>query len=344
MHNIQEYTALTDQNLYYETAWKGLVIEGADASDFLNRLLSLRISSLELGQSSLAFLLDHRGSVREAFYLIRTHQDRFIAVSETGAESLYEALDFYFFAESLSLTVAANQTYIYMSALHELPQTVQFNLYPIDFLGRGNEALICLSESECKRFFSESEPFSFPTLQLNSAEFDALRIAWGAAHPQREYLKQSPLNVSLKGVSEGKGCYPGQEVIERTIAIGKPARKTIPLIIKSSFSTLESLVKLFQSLTTLKLMGQSLNEVDSNQTQIKEMKEIGLLSSLSSLPTRIAEQAEFETHNREAPSYLLALGQVKFGFDPTLSIALLLDDPNLALDDIVIQTRSVPTK
>ncbi|NDG86203.1 MAG: hypothetical protein EBX52_14335, partial [Proteobacteria bacterium] len=38
--------------------------------------------------------------------------------------------------------------------------------------------------------------------------------------------KTNPLEVNLRhAISDQKGCYPGQEVIEKIIAIGSPARK-----------------------------------------------------------------------------------------------------------------------
>ena len=38
----------------------------------------------------------------------------------------------------------------------------------------------------------------------------------------------TPLDASgADGLTDGKGCYPGQEVIERTIALGRPARALV---------------------------------------------------------------------------------------------------------------------
>ncbi|MEE2644469.1 MAG: hypothetical protein VYD19_06005, partial [Myxococcota bacterium] len=39
----------------------------------------------------------------------------------------------------------------------------------------------------------------------------------------------SPLDWGIDGISEGKGCYPGQEVIERSIALGRAAREPVHL-------------------------------------------------------------------------------------------------------------------
>ena len=36
----------------------------------------------------------------------------------------------------------------------------------------------------------------------------------------------------MNGIVQQKGCYPGQEVIERTIALGRPARKIVSVSMK----------------------------------------------------------------------------------------------------------------
>ncbi len=63
-----------------------------------------------------------------------------------------------------------------------------------------------------------------------SKAFESHRVRLGAPAAPREYQgRYCPLDVGLAGISEQKGCYPGQEVIERTIALGRPARALIHL-------------------------------------------------------------------------------------------------------------------
>ena len=43
----------------------------------------------------------------------------------------------------------------------------------------------------------------------------------------------TPLDVGcMGGIVQQKGCYPGQEVIERTIALGRPAKKLVSVSMK----------------------------------------------------------------------------------------------------------------
>ena len=60
-------------------------------------------------------------------------------------------------------------------------------------------------------------------------DFERLRIQHGIAVAPFEWNERyTPLDVNGRvGIVEQKGCYPGQEVIERTIAIGRPARRLV---------------------------------------------------------------------------------------------------------------------
>ena len=69
--------------------------------------------------------------------------------------------------------------------------------------------------------------------ELTSQDLEALRVERGAPRVGFEYTSRyTPLDIEgerLAGVSESKGCYPGQEVIERTLALGKPSRVLVRL-------------------------------------------------------------------------------------------------------------------
>ena len=56
---------------------------------------------------------------------------------------------------------------------------------------------------------------------------ESLRVFQGIAGDGEYGPEATPLEVGLAGITEGKGCYPGQEVIERTLALGRPARTLI---------------------------------------------------------------------------------------------------------------------
>ena len=102
-------------------------------------------------------------------------------------------------------------------------------------------------------------------------QMDWNRITRGEASLLCEYsIASSPLDIGENGISEGKGCYPGQEVIERTIALGQPSRALIML--KGSGTMTE--------LVPLKLLDSNENEVgflSSYISQNESIRGLGLI-------------------------------------------------------------------
>ena len=261
---------------HYVTSWSCLQVVGPDTVDFLNRLLSIQVSSVPNQQGSWAFLLDHRGRVQESIYLLRENQQSFIAVSETDAQALHDALDRFLFAEHLNLTIRKDLQCVYSRfptehvAKDRLKDSFAQSIYPISLLGYQSEYLSITSTESVSDFIQQHE------LQpiWKEADFEHERIRLGIAQPLREYQDRSPLDISTQGISEGKGCYPGQEVIERTLALGKPAKRTLA-------------VKLFASSKDLKLLSESYGQKDTIEilsvtpNDQAQAKPIGILSSLS---------------------------------------------------------------
>jgi folate-binding protein YgfZ len=60
---------------------------------------------------------------------------------------------------------------------------------------------------------------------------EARRIAAGIpGHPNELGEHSGPLEAGgMDGITDGKGCYPGQEVIERTLSLGRPPRVLVPV-------------------------------------------------------------------------------------------------------------------
>src|SRR5690606_34194147 len=66
-----------------------------------------------------------------------------------------------------------------------------------------------------------------PTEPFDSRAIERMRIENLRPRAGREITETfNPLEVGLKdSIADSKGCYPGQEVIEKIIALGSPARR-----------------------------------------------------------------------------------------------------------------------
>ena len=238
--------ALSIRGCTYVSPWETLSIQGVDAVDLLNRLLTLDTKRLEINQGSWAFLLDHRGQVREAMWLIKASAQHFLAISETGADSLAESLDMFIFSEDVALTHLKDYVCLYLSERSEQSSVVEdlegWFSAPISLFYFSDERRADGSQKVTEQLCvgPRADLSSLKLASISDEGFNRYRIHLGGALPSREYRSGTPLDVGRIGVSEGKGCYPGQEVIERTIALGKPSQFTISASLNfSSISTLK---------------------------------------------------------------------------------------------------------
>jgi folate-binding Fe-S cluster repair protein YgfZ len=287
---------------YFMSAWTSLKISGADGVDFLNRLLTLDIHHLEIGHGSWAFLLDHRGRVVETIFLLREAVDQFIAVSETGADSLYQSLDKFLFAEAIELILLEAHICIYLKgSFDDLHLT---NGFKIDLFGSSDEGLLIVESQDREAMVTQLN--SWGGVELDVHHFEALRLSVAGALPSQEYNNISPLDVSLKGVSEGKGCYPGQEVIERTLALGKPARVTKGIQLIGSLERLTELIEAFDG--EVEVIEQVVDSQDQSQEAV--FKSMGYLTSITPLSC-IEIGGEEEMSMDPVDASIKAIAQVK---------------------------------
>lgn len=262
---------------HYLTSWNCLQIQGPDTVDFLNRLLSIQVSSIQIQQSSWAFLLDHRGRVQECMYLLREDEQTFIAVSEMEIQTLHDALDRFLFAENLTLKILEEKC-IYS---HLLPNNRDLALLQSCFFHRLWSFPLLHGQYEYLSLGSKEQIAKFMDLNksqelLTHSKFEHERIRLGIPQALREYKDRSPLDVSTQGISEGKGCYPGQEVIERTLALGKPAKRTLPVKIYASDADLSILTQSYFKQDKIEILNRAIEQ------DLEQAKTLGTLTSLSS--------------------------------------------------------------
>ena len=210
-------------------------VEGPGAPDFLNRLLTLDCKRLAVGQPSRAFLLEARGRVVLALRVLRLEATAF-ELEAADAEPVLERLDHFHFGENLRFSAARDHVHLLLA-------------------GSEVDAILAAAGIETGAFCTDQDVAVLPTDRLEGARelwvradaraaveaalvaagaqpaglevLESLRVFQGIAGDGEYGPEATPLEVGLAGITEGKGCYPGQEVIERTLALGRPARTLI---------------------------------------------------------------------------------------------------------------------
>lgn len=224
---------------------------GPDAAAFLDRLLTVAVKLMPSGGGQRAFLLDAKGRIRLAFHLMRIDAMTFFTDATPGhGDDIIKVLDMFHFGEQLHFETGVG-AYEAMSVhgpaaaevvraiglpVPEAPyqQTtaavggVQVRAVRIDRIGSPGFDLLLPPHGYGEIWSAAVRAGAVPA-GLDALE--ALRVAAGVADHPNEYGEHtSPLELdAMHGISEGKGCYPGQEVIERTLALGRPPRRLVRL-------------------------------------------------------------------------------------------------------------------
>ena len=219
---------------------------GPDAGDFLQRLTTANVGGLLPGTGTPGFFLTAQGKIRAAFRVWRYGSEEYGFEVEVGPEglwrkSLLETIDQFTFAEKMTLTEVPELAcaWLFASDLSEVHPKLP-SLQPGETVALDDEIRLCAHGTRDfgKVWYSAwgrevrlhqwlERELGLARSTLTSTEVDALRIqALRGSVPQEITPEVNPLEIGwFDGVATNKGCYPGQEVIERIAALGAPARR-----------------------------------------------------------------------------------------------------------------------
>ena len=191
-----------------------------------------------------AILLDARGRIVSVFACLRVEPERFIFEAEAEQLStLNDRLEMFHFAEDFTLSKApfgqvslcGGQARSLLEGLVDsVPAepwaiaTTQLDTHPVIIFSRPDRGipwftLLCAAEvrDEFAQRLRAAGAVPGDENAVDAVRIEALNPTW----PYEYNDQRTPLDVSgMDGLTDGKGCYPGQEVIERTLALGRPAR------------------------------------------------------------------------------------------------------------------------
>jgi folate-binding protein YgfZ len=238
--------------------WNWSTLTGPDAQDFLHRVTSGETRGLEIGQGGRACFLTPQGKLRAYFHLWRYGADEFGLEFDGGdggrwRDSLFAAIDQYTFAEKMTLTPVTQLECRWIFAETEAEAELLLRKFGGSEKTQGFRTFCTHDDNaEPVRICSEgSLDFGRPWItawgrpaQLaqwadrmlgESGKFKAVEAetleAWriAALRPRmdRELTENTvPLEVGLtEAIAPNKGCYPGQEIIEKIISLGSPAKR-----------------------------------------------------------------------------------------------------------------------
>lgn len=205
--------------------WGTVSVEGPDAADFLQRLSTADIPKLPPGQTVHAALLTGKANPIALGFLRRISPTQFLWVLPPGlAEKTEEYLERMHFAETLTVKRGDDAVF----ALLNLK-----SVEGIPLEGWADDAQPGLFWVTMNR--SHAAPLEAKA-SLDAKLFETLRISAGVP---RVGVELGEKDIILEGnfdraVARNKGCYPGQEVVERIFTYGQVNRKLLKVEIESA--------------------------------------------------------------------------------------------------------------
>lgn len=204
-----------------------LEFSGPDAQDFLHRLTTVDFRDFPAGESRLGFFLTPQGRIRAWFRAHARAAGDYRLEVEGGRDDhwrkeLLAVIDQFTFAEKYALKERTDLACLWLlgdeSDGADLAGALVLDHGAADFGLRWRS--VWAAPAEIAKLASARPAIDAAAVERRGIL--ALRPA-----PDRELVPEAnPLELGLRrAIADQKGCYPGQEVIEKIISLGAPARR-----------------------------------------------------------------------------------------------------------------------
>lgn len=231
--------------------WSWVSLSGPDAKDFLQRLTTVNLKTLEVGEHSAGCFLTPLGKIRVSFTLWCLKEGEYAFEFDAGThdfwkKELLSAIDQFTFSEKMAVKDHSEDwawSWIWLDSNENSDFEARFELKSGQTQLLESQVRACHRgdsdfgknwitlwgpdyslQSWLKKTFPHEESLSYE-------QFETQRILHLTPWIDCEITNASnPLEVGLKNsIAENKGCYPGQEVIEKIISLGSPARRLVQI-------------------------------------------------------------------------------------------------------------------
>jgi tRNA-modifying protein YgfZ len=181
-----------------------VAVTGPEAADFLERMLSNEVVSLEPGEARPALLLTPKSRIVAPLRVVREGPEAFLLITES----------------SLAETVASTLTRARFAAKCQIEVRPYVGYLSV---GAGDGIRVDDFGVEAYESWAEEARDGADTTELEPLRIEAGTPAWGKELD--ETILPAEAGLDETHVSFTKGCYPGQEPIARLHFRGRPNRR-----------------------------------------------------------------------------------------------------------------------
>lgn len=183
-----------------------VVVEGSDAEMYLHGQISQDVDDMTIGESRLSFLLEPKGNIESLFRITRSEHEQYVLDTEVDHGELLKSSLERFKLRSKIEFILSRWSMIAVLGEADLSKAHDVEVVaPSAWPGAGYIDLLGVSPS-----------LDLP--ECSGEEYERLRLAKGLPVIGREVkIGGIPNETDLLdiAVSFGKGCYRGQELVER---------------------------------------------------------------------------------------------------------------------------------
>jgi folate-binding protein YgfZ len=223
--------------------------------DFLHRLTTVHLKQLQIGGGTPGCFLTAQGKIRSFFYLWNPSKDHYAFEFDAGQSGkwktdLFSIIDQYTFGEKIVLedrTSSLKCLWLFPdeSSLGSLLDTHPGSMSEVTPNGTspGAQVFACNHGSTpyARPWFTiwgnalaleswMTTHFGNPSI-VSFSDLEIWRIQAVQPAMDSEITESAvPLEIGLRhAIADNKGCYPGQEVIEKIVALGSPAKRLVKI-------------------------------------------------------------------------------------------------------------------
>lgn len=226
-----------------------ILVEGPDAWDFLNRITTRKFTEGNLGESLSCALLTGKSEIQCLFQAWNRDPQRVELFPLVGSfEPLLQFLDKMHFSEKIELKIQDRLTWIELRG-QSLP-FAQTNKVVEENIG-GKQILIVPTDNWAVPgvWMGTTEPedlmavIKMKNMKIVEAEeFGRIKEYFGFPSQDGFANRYQILEMGLERfIDRNKGCYPGQEVVEKIYTYGKPAKRLVRVRLKCDESEIKKI-------------------------------------------------------------------------------------------------------
>ena len=225
--------------------WIRIDMKGKDARDFLQRLSSADIAGLNGGMGTPGLFLNSKGQLMTLFQVWCISHDHFVFELNPGSNGQWksnflEFIEHYTFAEEFTVELSQDMECRWVfdpqNAPH-LPANTLETLGSVTLFDHGSEDYghrwITLWGPSPKN--NGPSPLDEHVLRLKGIDPSPETLTrWRVENLQADVDQEiepgsHPLDLGLQRAIADKGCFPGQEVIQKVLSRGSPAHRLIQI-------------------------------------------------------------------------------------------------------------------